>query len=138
QFPIGTRFWKEFSIGGTRLETRLIERIADTDPTTDWEFGSFVWRPDGSDAIYTTMGATDVNGTQHDVPRSARCIVCHQGEPGRILGFSAIQLSKGSTPGTTLTSLATDNRLTNPPPAGEEYPVHGDAPTAAALGYLHA
>jgi hypothetical protein len=141
QFPVGTRVWKEFSLGGTLLETRLIEHVADTgDLSADWQFGSFVWRPDGSDAVYTTTGAMDVNGTQHDVPRSARCIACHQGEPGHVLGFSAIQLSHGATSGatTTLTSLADDGRLTDPPPAGEEYPVPGDAVTAAALGYLHA
>ena len=25
-FPVGTRVWKEFALGGVRLETRLIER----------------------------------------------------------------------------------------------------------------
>ncbi len=139
QFPAGTRAWKQFVLAGTLLETRLLERVAATgDPTADWQMGSFVWLPDGSDAVYTTAGATDVNGTDHDVPRSARCVGCHQGEPGRVLGFSAIQLSKGNAAGVTLQSLAAGGRLTDPPPPLEDYPVPGDVVTAAALGYLHA
>src|SRR5688572_24193543 len=30
KFPVGTQFYKEFSAGGKRLETRLIEKVADT------------------------------------------------------------------------------------------------------------
>ena len=25
-FPVGTKFWKEFSVGGVRIETRLLEK----------------------------------------------------------------------------------------------------------------
>ncbi|MEI9939231.1 MAG: hypothetical protein WDO69_18580 [Pseudomonadota bacterium] len=85
----------------------------------------------------TTEGAANVLGTTHDVPSSKDCTLCHNGEPGRVLGFSAIQLSKSGPP-PTLTSLASAGSLTVPPPAGVDYPVLGDPATAAALGYLHA
>jgi mono/diheme cytochrome c family protein len=62
---------------------------------------------------------------------------CHFGEPGRMLGVSAVQLS-GEREGATLASLAASGALSAPPPAGESYPTPGDATTAAALGYLHA
>src|SRR4051812_19214908 len=29
EFPVGTKLWKEFSFGGRRAETRMIERLAD-------------------------------------------------------------------------------------------------------------
>lgn len=47
--PIGTRLWKEFSLDGVRLETRLIERYGEG--PDDYFFGSFVWSADQSDAV---------------------------------------------------------------------------------------
>ncbi len=38
-FPVGTKFWKEFSVAGRRVETRLIERLADG----GWRFAAYVW-----------------------------------------------------------------------------------------------
>jgi hypothetical protein len=137
QFPVGTKLFKEFALNGQRLETRMIERTADTGQSSDYSLSPFIWLADGCDAVETPQGATDVLGTTHDVPSSNECGSCHGGEPGRVLGFSAIQLSKSGAP-PTLTSLAQTGLLTNPPPAGTGYPVPGDPATAAALGYLHA
>ena len=137
EFPVGTKLFKQFSLNGQLLETRIIERTANTGQSSDYSITPFIWLADGCDAIETPEGATNVLGTTHDVPTSAQCLTCHSGEPGRVLGFSAIQLSKsGAAP--TLTSLAQADLLTRPPPAGVDYPVPGDGPTAAALGYLHA
>lgn len=112
-FPVGTRFFKEFSKDGKRLETRLIERVDDTgDDDIDYWTGAFVWLDDESDAIFAEDGAENVRGTQHDVPSATRCRTCHGGEPGFVLSVSAIQSGE------------------HPPP--------GDATTRAALGYLHA
>jgi hypothetical protein len=137
QFPAGTKLFKEFALNGRRLETRLIERTAATGQSTDYALSSFVWTPDGCDAVETTQGATDVLGTTHDVPSSSECTSCHGGEPGRILGFSAIQLSKPGPP-PTLASIAAAGLLSSPPSGAVDYPAPGDAATAAALGYLHA
>jgi hypothetical protein len=73
--------------------------------------GAFVWLDDGSDAVYAPDGQDDIRGTDHDAPSAIRCWSCHVGEPGRVLGYSAIQQDLGAP---------------------------GDATTAAALGYLHA
>jgi hypothetical protein len=54
--------------------------------------GAYVWRADGSDADWTTDGVANTGGTDHDVPDQLQCLDCHLGEPGRILGFAAIQL----------------------------------------------
>ncbi len=39
EFPVGTKFWKEFSASGRRVETRTIERAADG----SWQFRAYVW-----------------------------------------------------------------------------------------------
>jgi hypothetical protein len=144
--PVGTQLWKEFRApDGTLLETRLVERLAATgDDATDYFMGAFLWRADGSDAVYVEDGATDVNGTGHDVPRASDCRTCHQGEPGHALGFSALQLfgdagaDEAPLGGARLADLIAAGRLSNPPPADAGYLVPGDATTRAALGYLHA
>jgi hypothetical protein len=133
--PIGTRFWKEFSKGGVLLETRLVERYG-TGPDDYW-MGAFVWKADQSDAVYLEAGQEDINGTTHDAPPQKHCGACHNGEPGRALGFSALQLSREGE-GLTLDALARAGRLSDPPPAGATFHVPGDPLTAEALGYLHA
>jgi hypothetical protein len=134
--PIGTRVWKEFSLDGERLETRLIERYgAGRD---DFWMGAFVWNAEETDAELVELGQSDVRGTAHDAPAQDDCGSCHDGEPGRVLGFSALQLSHPARDEAewTLTSLADEARLSlAPEPA---YTPPGDAVTARALGYLHA
>jgi hypothetical protein len=137
--PIGTRLWKEFSLGGTRLETRLVERYG-SGPTDYW-MGAFVWLPDGSDARLSEQGEQDLFGTPHDVPARERCGACHNGEPGRALGFSALQLAAAppepaSPVDLDLSQLAAEGRLSVPPVA--DYAIPGAPDTVAALGYLHA
>jgi hypothetical protein len=122
-FPVGTKWFKEFSLDGKRLETRLVWRVGDTgDREADTLFGSYVWNDDESEATFAVAGAENVRGTDHDAPSADACWKCHIGEPGRALGFSALQL--GDVAGLPLSS---------PPPAGTTY-----AAPNAALGYLHA
>jgi mono/diheme cytochrome c family protein len=88
QLPVGAKLFKEFSLGGDRIETRVVERVSNE----DFRFAPFVWLPDQSDAVLAPDGATDVNGTAYNVPSSSDCVTCHQGETGRMLGVSAVQL----------------------------------------------
>lgn len=137
RFPVGTKVWKEFAnddSGFIRLETRLIERWGPN--VSDWWMGAFVWNPAESDATYLADGATDVRGTQHDVPAANQCMSCHAGAADRLLGFSAVQLSYNAA--VNLTSLASDGVLSDPPPGGTTYPVPGNTTESDALGYLHA
>ena len=134
-FPIGTRFFEQLSLGGVLLETRMIERTG-PNPMDYW-MGAFVWNAAQTEASFAPDGAVDINGTDHDAPPSAACWACHIGDRGRILGFSAIQLSRPGT-GATLISLAQDGTLSQPPPPGADYSPPGDATVSAALGYLHA
>lgn len=131
-FPSGTRLFKEFARGGVRVETRLIERTGDG--PDDFAMLTYAWRDDERDADLVGSGAPDVRGTSHDIPESAACGDCHGGEPGRILGFSAVQLAAGAGRA-VLESLHAAGRISALP---APYVVPGDATVSAALGYLHA
>jgi hypothetical protein len=121
--PVGTKFFKEFSLDGKRLETRLIWRVADTGKReTDTLVGSFVWNEDETDAVFVPGGAQNLRGTDHDAPAADTCWKCHVGEPGHALGFSALQLGDVSA-----------LPLSVPPEDATPF-----AAPNAALGYLHA
>ena len=133
-FPIGTQFWKEFSLNGVLLETRLVERYG-TGPDDYW-LGAFVWNADQTEADFAPDGQQNIAGTMHDAPAQKDCGECHRGDVGRVLGFSAIQLSAAATQ-PNLQSLKAAGLLSDPPAAGG-YPLGADPATTAALGYLHA
>jgi len=140
-FPVGAKLWKEFSLDGVLLETRLIERYGDG--PEDYWMGAFVWNADQTDAVLAPDGQSNINGTPHDAPQEKHCAACHRGEPGRVLGFAALQLSRppdASRVGPTLSDLTKQQVLTAPPVGGEEamFAIAGTAETVAALGYLHA
>lgn len=123
QFPVGAVLYKEFSRAGRRLETRVIARTGLG--ARDYWMGAFVWNDEESDARFSPEGVANARGTQHDVPSAKSCGTCHDGEPGRVLGFSALQQPRAPTE-LLLQPIA--------PPARPP----GDATTRAALGYLHA
>ncbi|HVH46450.1 MAG TPA: hypothetical protein VM925_29110, partial [Labilithrix sp.] len=137
QFPVGTRVFKEFSLDGKLLETRMIERVGPGEDASAYSLVSFVWQEDSADAVLNTAGAANVLGTNHDVPSQKECDDCHKGEAGRVLGFSAVQLSTPG-PGLSLAALVSRGWFSVNPPAGASYPAPGNATEAAAFGYLHA
>lgn len=122
-FPIGAMLFKEFALDGKRIETRLIMRTG-PEPT-DYFMGAFLWNDDESDAVFVRAGMENARDTAHDVPRVKNCFTCHNGEAGRILGFSAVQQPD------------VDTGLLSEPPL-TSFVVPGDAQAQAALGYLHA
>lgn len=136
-FPKGTKLWKELAKDGKRVETRLIEIGCDAEPahpergSGEYFLGAFAWNADGTDADLAP------NGGPGGIPSQDACTRCHGSEPGGVLGFSALQLSEPELP-LTLTSLAAEGRLSDPPAKGTTYRVPGDAVTKPALGYFHA
>jgi hypothetical protein len=131
-FPIGTKLWKEFRVGGVRVETRMIKRIGPD--YGDYVFAAYQWDAAGTEATHVPNGVSDANGTQHDIPATWECTTCHGHSPERVLGFGAVQLSHDG-PGPTIETLSAQARLTVP---HAKFVVPGDPTTAAALGYLHA
>jgi hypothetical protein len=151
EFPPGTRLWKEFSVDGRRIETRLIERRADK----SWRYLSYVWNADGSDAVLAPergVALSDIGGPagRYIIPSRGDCVACHEGAAVPVLGFSAVQLSRERNPSTDdavdrslvdFRSLVAKGWLRNLPPAWLAQPPQIAARSTverAALGYLHA
>jgi cytochrome c553 len=122
QLPVGSVLFKEFARAGKRLETRVIARLGPE--ANDTFMGTFLWQEDERDALLVRDGMANVRDTDHDLPTQANCAACHEGEPGRILGFSALQLAQPKA------------ELFAVPLVVYELP--GPPETRAALGYLHA
>lgn len=135
-FPVGTRFYKEFSRDGLRLETRLLEKTGEDPGLSSWRMTTYVWDETQREVREETMGVTDALGTPHDVPSRGDCSTCHRGATDLVLGFGAVQLAHDG-PGVTLATLVAEGRL-SAPIAPEAAQIPGDGSTQAALGYLHA
>jgi len=141
-FPVGTKFWKEFTRDGIRVETRFITKVeADDDLPNTWFFVAYAWNQAQDATTAVTAGEMNANGTDHDIPSRAQCRECHESlRPTRVLGFGAVQLDYDSSL-MDLEDLITGNLLTAPPSggsAGARFPLPGTAVDTTALGYLHA
>jgi hypothetical protein len=98
-FPVGTKFWKEFSLNSHRIETRMSWKAS----PTRWLMASYVWNEDGSDAVLAPPeGVTGVveiaPGRRHSIPSRTDCTACHGSERTGPLGFNALQLSNDRDP----------------------------------------
>jgi len=142
KYPVGTRFWKEFSVvtpAGPRLaETRLMQKV-----DGGWMYTSYVWSEDQSTAVQNNDGVPNLYGTGHTVPSRTMCKECHAGRSDFILGWDALMLSGGAGAGLDAQSLVERSLVTwTGKDSGTLSPlaltVPGDATERAALGYLHA
>jgi hypothetical protein len=131
-FPVGTKFWKEFVLGGKRIETRLLWKQS----PTSWYRTTYRWSPDESAATELTTGELDADGDGYEVPTQAACPQCHGGRKDDVLGFEAVSLSSAAATPLTMQTLAAKGWITDGPDGGIVIP--GDATDVAALGYLHA
>jgi mono/diheme cytochrome c family protein len=152
-FPVGTRFWKEFTFNGRKIETRFLWKVS----SAKWVTTSYVWNAEGTEALMAPEegvpnAAELAPGRTHTVPGTNDCLACHGSKPTRVLGFNALQLSPDRDPNAihgeplspdmvTLTTLmnarvltgARADMLTDPPRVQTE-----DAATRKVLGYLAA
>lgn len=134
RFPVGTKVWKEFSIAGARIETRLFWKRG----ASDWVWTTYRWAADESDAARLDDGAKDVVGT-YEIPTHDQCQVCHGGRTDKLLGFEQVSLGLPSARGLTLATLVGEGRLTVAPPSTSfALPEDSTGKAAAALGWLHA
>ena len=98
-FPNGTVAMKEFTVGGKRVETRLLMKH----PDGIWAGYSYEWRDDGSDADLLPAGKTKSLGTQSwTYPNRNDCLVCHTLAAGRTLGLEVAQQNGDFTYESTL------------------------------------
>lgn len=138
-FPVGTRVWKTFLLGGRRLETRYLEKVRDDEGIGAWDVRTYLWNEAQDRAIEVTDGATDVLGTGHDIPAVALCAHCHEGggQQDVLLGFSALQLNHEAT-ALSLDDLNAAGVLAPEVSTAAAAIPTGDPTVQAALGYLHA
>jgi len=133
-FPVGTELWKEFSVQGRRVETRLLRRVsADAE---GWVGAAYVWNAEQTDALITIEGEQNVLDTEHDVPEARACMTCHGGRASVVLGFSAVQLAHVPAPGEVALDDLVAGGLVSPAPAPIVFA--GTPDEIAAVGYLHA
>jgi mono/diheme cytochrome c family protein len=150
-FPVGTRFWKEFSFQGRRVETRFLWKAS----AAGWIAASYLWNKDGTDAVLApeqgVRGVADIApGRGHSIPSISDCAACHGGPRMRPLGFTALQLSTDRDPNAlhaeplqagmvTLQTLMADGFVSPPRPEFVARPPRiatRSAETRTVLGYL--
>jgi hypothetical protein len=151
EFPVGTRFWKEFTFDGRRVETRFLWKAQQD----HWVFASYAWNDAQTEAVLAPdAGIANVAevapGKRHSIPGVADCRSCHDSGRTEILGFDALQLSTDRDPNAihgepiapgmvTVRTLVEERRvaparttwLTAPPRLHAPDPI-----TRTALGYL--
>lgn len=154
-FPVGTKFWKEFSfeINGKlrRTETRLMQKSNEE----EWEFATYLWNEAETDALLAPEdGVTNhvqiAKDTFHDIPSQTDCLRCHRRGGDPVLGFDALQLSDDRDPfalhaemlpaeAVTLRTLIHEGRLSYVSMEMQKNPrIHSSTATGrAVMGYLH-
>jgi len=132
-FPVGTRFWKEFSYAVRRIETRYLHKLG----PQQWRAATFRWTDDETHAVALYAGERNVPGTfqdSYEIPRAEQCQRCHNGATDQILGFSAILLGQSDAKGLTVARLEKQGLLSQPLPPLQ---LPGDSRERAALLHLH-
>jgi len=94
KFPVGTKFWKQFTFNGRKVETRFLWRATER----DWVFATYVWNEEKSDALLAPDAGIPgivetAAGKRHDIPGRSDCQACHGDKRPGPLGFNALQLS---------------------------------------------
>lgn len=131
-FPVGMKVWKEFSLNGRKIETRLLEKR----PNNTWLMVAFQWNGQQSEAHPVPGGVPNANGTLHDIPSIGQCHECHSHVADALIGVSPLMLERASLFGVTLFNLVARGALTHNPVRAIEFP--GNQLTRNALAYLYA
>jgi Planctomycete cytochrome C len=134
-FPVGTRLWKEFKVGGQRIETRLWTKVK----VGYWVHATYAWNPSETAAVLSPGGDVPLGAGTYHIPTKDECEKCHRGRTENILGFDEVLLGLPGAEGLTLERLVATGRLAAPPAAttlaiGDD----GTGLAAQSLGWLHA
>jgi hypothetical protein len=150
-FPVGTKVWKEFSLGGQLsaggqltgngkiVETRLLWKQS----AGQWTYLLYRWSDDQMSTRLLTTGDTvpQPDGPPaYEVPTTAVCAECHGGRQDVVLGFDLVGLgvpSAGATGGLTLATLPRQWLTQWPPSMRVAVPEDATGKAALALGFLH-
>ena len=99
EFPVGTRFWKEFTFNGRKVETRMLWKAS----ATNWIAASYLWNEEQTEAtLASDLGEPDVapvsSSRRHSIPSRSDCLACHGAKRTEPLGFNPLQLSTDRDP----------------------------------------
>src|SRR4029450_8391489 len=77
ELPVGTKFWKEFSFNGRKVETRFLWQTA----RNKWVFASYAWNEAQTDAeLASESGIANIadigDGKRHSIPSVAEGRSC--------------------------------------------------------------
>ncbi len=139
RYPVGTLWFKTFSVGEQPIETRVLRKGTDE----AWELATYQWNAEGDDAELLDGDYEVVvplpDGGQHTIPSTLMCRECHESSPHPVLGDIELQLSEGieGRP-SALTVLADAGVLQQlPPPDPRRVSDHGgDEATDRVLGWF--
>src|SRR5262249_42745341 len=100
KFPVGTKLFKEFRVGGQRVETRMFHKVE----ANFWSYATYAWSSDESTAAINFGDAVPVGdgGATWQIPTNDDCNECHHGRQDRILGFEQVSLGLPNAQGLTL------------------------------------
>ena len=147
-FPVGSVLMKNFTLGGTLIESRLFMHHLDG----TWGGYSYEWNASGTDADLLSEGKTiNFNGQDYTYPSRTQCLRCHTAAAGFTLGPNIFQMNRDATypsTGRTANQLVTLQHLDifGPPlpaphpqnlPALPEILDNSASLDVRARGYLH-
>jgi hypothetical protein len=114
EFPVGTRFFKEFSYPETgAIETRFFWKQREG----FWHSTTYLWNSNHTQATRLDKGMT-VKGPAagpHYVPTRDECEECHGTRDDTTLGFEQVSLGTQGAQGMSLATLVEKGLLTNKP-----------------------
>lgn len=145
KYPKGTILFKEFSMDGQVIETRMIEKIGSGNGDGNWRFSMFAYRKDemDSDRLDTSDLHTKPDeladykaslvADRYNIGSFNTCTSCHSRTGDVVRGFGYLQLSN-LTKTVNLDYIANKNWLTVVPTKFDEIP--GNAIQKQAVGYI--
>ncbi len=108
-FPQGTILFKEFSVGGKKIETRVFEKVTSQAGFSAWRASVYVWLGNQLDAdllkVDNFYNQTDIEmmpyqarvvASQYRMVTMTQCQTCHSTVKDVSQGFSYLQLSDTS------------------------------------------
>ncbi|HUQ90823.1 MAG TPA: PQQ-dependent sugar dehydrogenase [Bryobacteraceae bacterium] len=144
-FPVGTVLVKTFTLGGRRLETRLLTLQPSATTREQWAGYVYVWNDAQTDAELIGRDSLEKtyklpNGTTQtwQFPSRTDCMICHNEKAGFALGVNTWQMNRGGQ----LRQLA-DASLFSKPLAGnlpslpDPYNAKAGSLDQRARSYLH-
>jgi hypothetical protein len=145
-FPAGSILFKEFSLNGKKIETRVFEKINNQTGISAWRASVYVWLTDQTDAHllktdnfyalteferqpYQANGVAD----KYRMANLSQCQSCHTSAKDVSQGFSYLQLSDIKNP---VNVLSLSNKFFFKQPFEQLDKILGTPTERAAIGYI--